>query len=167
MDAQIFEYLREPERLHVVHQPTGFVVHIVKRSEGNGCRQVFVERVNGRRRAIEIFGITSHFEVRVSCGKIQLYDSSTSPCVPVALEDLGTQDIGRRGDVESVLLVESDLGCVGRAPASEVAVIADERKCLRANIGASRRGSAEQDRYGNGIYTRCSHTCSVKEVSTR
>ena len=65
-----------------------------------------METLDGAGGPVEIFGVASH-----------------APCIKVGLEDLGTQDIVRQGDVVTVLVVKLDLLC-GRCIATRVVAIA-------------------------------------------
>ena len=118
--VQVLEHLPEPETLHVIILARGDVVDIVDAGVRDRRREVRLETLDGGRRPVEIFGVARR-----------------APCVKVGLEDLGTHDIVRQGDVETMLVVKLELFRGGRCRAARVVAIAgDVGEYLGSNASA-------------------------------
>ena len=116
--VQVLEHLSEPETFHVIDLARGGVVDVVDAGVRDRRWEVRLETFDGGRRPVEIFGVASR-----------------APCIKVGLEDLGTHDIVRPGDVETVLVVKLEL-LGGECRVARAAIAGDVGEQLGSDASA-------------------------------
>lgn len=121
--VQVLQHLCEPETFQIINLGRVHIVDVVESGIRDCSRQVFLETLDRAGRIVEIFRIPSH-----------------APSIKVGLEHLGTQDIIRRGDVESVFVVKLHLLCRRRRTTRVVTIVGDIGKYFWTDPSAIRVG---------------------------